>query len=947
MNALSSMNSKSAVNEYISWSQSADEGIKSAAYNALARSASPQAYDVLSVAAQKVSFGWDRTGASAALLNYAIAAGQNGDLKTTDKICKLIMDKAGNESNLQSRIAALDIYTKFHGKEAFPLILKAAASDNKEYRTAAMRMTLDLPGNDITESWIKFFPKAKNEAKAELISMLGERRDKSAAGLVTSALSNSDPVVRAEAASAIVKISGPESLQALTGYLKNGKTESDQQAAGSALMTVITADKISSLRPLLQDGSAGTQKTVIGLMGWSRNNQYFNDVLPFTGSKDETVKAAAFGALPGLAGPSDINTLLSLISSAVNQAYTTNVQNALINAALQIPDPEMRSDAIIKAMANGLKDKLIPVLAKTGGKEALKTVLNEFENGTPEMRDIVFKTLTSWKDYSASSALYEICASGNKTYEAPAFEGYIRQIRSTELPDDQKLLLFRKIMPYATSAERKNQLLNEIGKIKTYPALFFVAGYINDAETSAAASRAAMTIALPSEGSSKGMTGNIVKEILSSSIEGIRGGEADYDKENIRKYISSMPQEEGFVKMFNGKDLSGWHGLVDPKQKAKLKPSELPKAQSEADKKVPENWSVRDGLIWFTGNGNNLCSIKDYGDFEMLVDWKISKKGDSGIYLRGTPQVQIWDPYTTVSGASVGSGGLYNNKNNPSKPLVVADNPIGDWNTFRILMIGDKVTVWLNGMLVVDNVTLENYWFPGTPIFPKGSLELQAHGTDLAFRDIWVREIKDREYNLTEQEKADGYEALFNGRNLDNWVGNKESYIAQDGMIVVKPSKGSGGNLYTASEYSDFIVRFEFQLTPGANNGLGIRAPLSGDAAYVGMELQILDNEAPVYANLQPYQYHGSVYGVIPAKRGFLKPVGEWNYEEVEVRGTHVRVTLNGTVITDGDIAGPRDNGTMDHKDHPGLKNPTGHIGFLGHGSELKFRNLRIKDLSK
>ena len=166
-------------------------------------------------------------------------------------------------------------------------------------------------------------------------------------------------------------------------------------------------------------------------------------------------------------------------------------------------------------------------------------------------------------------------------------------------------------------------------------------------------------------------------------------------------------------------------------------------------------------------------------------------------------------------------------------------------------------------------------------------------------------------------------------------------------MIVVKPAEGSGGNLYTEKEYADFIFRFEFLLTPAANNGLGIRAPLKGDAAYVGMELQILDDTAPVYADLQPYQYHGSVYGVIPAKRGYLKPLGEWNYEEVEVRGTQIKITLNGTVIVDGDIAGPRDNGTMDHNDHPGLKNKTGHIGFLGHGSELKFRNLMIKDISK
>jgi hypothetical protein len=134
-------------------------------------------------------------------------------------------------------------------------------------------------------------------------------------------------------------------------------------------------------------------------------------------------------------------------------------------------------------------------------------------------------------------------------------------------------------------------------------------------------------------------------------------------------------------------------------------------------------------------------------------------------------------------------------------------------------------------------------------------------------------------------------------------------------------------------------------LTPGANNGLGIRTPMEGDAAYVGMELQILDNDAPIYENLEEYQFHGSVYGVIPAKRGALKPLGEWNYQEVIADGDNIKITLNGTTILEGNIREASKNGTLDGRDHPGLLNKTGHIGFLGHGSPVKFRNIRIKEL--
>jgi hypothetical protein len=232
------------------------------------------------------------------------------------------------------------------------------------------------------------------------------------------------------------------------------------------------------------------------------------------------------------------------------------------------------------------------------------------------------------------------------------------------------------------------------------------------------------------------------------------------------------------------------------------------------------------------------------------------------------------------------------------------------------------------------------------PIFPKDAIELQAHGTDLAFRDLYVREITDNRYMVPAEEQKEGFVPLFNGVNFEGWTGNTVDYEVKNGEIVLNVDNGpSHGNLFTQGEYRDFIYRFEFQLTPGANNGLGIHAPLQGDAAYVGMEIQILDDDAPIYSGIQPYQFHGSVYGIIPAKRGCLKPTGEWNYQEVIVKGTSIKVILNGVVIVDGDYAAASRNGTLDHKDHPGVKNSTGHIGFLGHGTVVKFRNIRIKEL--
>ncbi len=399
---------------------------------------------------------------------------------------------------------------------------------------------------------------------------------------------------------------------------------------------------------------------------------------------------------------------------------------------------------------------------------------------------------------------------------------------------------------------------------------------------------------------------------------------------------------KGFVALFNGRDLAGWKGLAgNPKSRREMSREELAEAQAKADEDMLAHWKVVDGALCFDGKGHSLCTVKDYGDFEMLVDWKIEAGGDSGIYLRGTPQVQIWDTADRKVGAQVGSGGLYNNKKGASKPLKLADKPVGQWNTFRIIMTGELVTVYLNDELVVDNVVMENYWERDKPIYPNGQIELQSHGSLLYFRNVFIREITNK---LTEQEKANGFKLLFNGKDLTGWQGNTKGYVVKDGTIVVEPKLGRG-DLYTAKEYGDFIMRFEFKLTPGANNGLGIRTPMNVNAAYQGMELQILDNTASKYKNLKPYQFHGSIYGVVPAKRGYLKPVGMWNFQEVIAKGKQITIKLNGTTIVDADIQKASTPETMDGRDHPGLKRDKGYIAFCGHGDKLAFRSLRLKTL--
>jgi hypothetical protein len=211
---------------------------------------------------------------------------------------------------------------------------------------------------------------------------------------------------------------------------------------------------------------------------------------------------------------------------------------------------------------------------------------------------------------------------------------------------------------------------------------------------------------------------------------------------------------EGFTALFNGKDLTNWKGLIPFNERAKLSAEELEKRQKAADEKFLPHWKVVDGILTYDGKGNSLQTAKDYGDFELWVDWKIQMNGDSGIYLRGQPQVQIWDsdnsPGARGEDKHSGSGGLWNNpvpKGADSKsvgkvPLKKADKPLGEWNTFRIIMKGDNATVYLNGELVVDNKPLANYWEKGKPLPATGPIELQHHGDKLWFKNIYIKELK-------------------------------------------------------------------------------------------------------------------------------------------------------------------------------------------------------------
>lgn len=944
--ALGDVRNLAAVNVLTGMFNSDDMKTQKLVLYALATIGDPSSGGLLAEKAGQAGYMLDETNATASFLLWMNRMNEAGNVKAVEKLSRDLLKKLDRQEQVHTKTAALKLLVEAEKEKASKELMKAAIDANPEFRAAALGFISGLNDPAIVPQVIKSLSKTAPAVKADLIAFLGENGNAGVYDVVAGEMNADDITVKVAALKASAKLNEEKALPVLLEKLKTAD-KPEGEAIMESLLTMKSAQVTEMVAQALSTMSSPLGKTIlIQILGERKASDYSRTVVSLVSDANDSVRAAAFTALPQVAAAGDKETLYTILQSTKNDQETALVQKAIINAVGA--DPQNTSVILgqIEKAAPGKKHLYFGILSSFGSAEALKAVVAGFHSGDKNGKKAAITALGEWRNGTAARELLQLAkmSTGSPDFNA-LLQAFFRQINMSELTGENKYLLLREAMPIAKTLQQKRNILTQVGKSKTLPALMYLGGFLDDQDLKGIAANGVLAIALDN----KGFHGAGIREILEKTFDALEGQESAYQKQSLRDHMASLPEGEGFVSLFNGKDLSGWKGLVgNPLTRATMDSKTLAREQAKADEEMRQSWQVEDGKLVFTGKGNNISTVKKYRDFEMYIDWKITEDGDAGIYLRGTPQVQIWDTSRVESGAQVGSGGLYNNKINESKPLKVADNPVGEWNTFRIIMKGEYVTVYLNGELVVDRIVMENYWDREQPVFPEDYVELQAHGTRVEYRDIYIREIPQiKPFELSEEEKAEGFQILFDGTNLEKWQGNKSDYIVEDGDLVVRPRKGSRGNLYTNDQYGNFIFRFEFQLTPGANNGLGIRAPLEGDAAYVGMELQILDNTAEIYSKLHEYQYHGSVYGIIPAKRGFLKPVGEWNYQEVIADGTRIKVILNGQVILDGDIAEATKNGPADKKKHPGLMRKTGHIGFLGHGSVVRFRNIRVKDLEK
>ncbi len=873
--------------------------------------------------------------------------------------------QSANADYRNQRIPTLASAFQAAPDKALKTLEKALKDNDKEYRNAALRFASDYANSEMYTKLVKRLPKMKPFVKTDILNWLGYEAlqspeknslikniqvslDVPGKQVLLEQLQSTDPEVKTAAAWALQRIGDTSVISNLAGLLRSDKAE--EVALGQQTLAAFGGNITDAVTRAIAQGSNAGKIAGLQLLAGRKANLGLGTVIQQTKSDNAEVRKAAYTALKSVVEAQNFTNMCGMLEEA-DAAYVPDMQQAVIATIATLPAAEQVQTVTQRMNQSAGKSYLYyTVLATTGDAKALETIKNNLNAANATVRDAAFDALLQWKDQRACEELLRICGTASGDQFQKALQRYVTLASDEALTGENRLILLREAMQVAKTDDQRNNILKQIEKTGTFQALMLAGKYLDNRALQQEAASAVMNIAI----GHPEYNGANVRSLLEKTAQVLNNSDADYQRQNIRKFLEDNPAETGFVSLFNGKDLTGWKGLVqDPIKRSKMTAAQLQREQQKADATMRQNWTVEDGCIAYIGSGyDNLCTEKQYGDFEMYIDWMLDPAGpeaDAGIYLRGAPQVQIWDTARVNVGAQVGSGGLYNNKVHQDKPLKVADNKLGQWNSFYIKMVGDRVTVRLNGELVVDNVIMENYWDRSQPIFPIEQLELQAHGSKCYFRDIYVKELKRQEpFKLSAQEQKEGFKVLFDGTNMYEWTGNLVDYTLKDGCIEVNPETSFGGNLYTVKEYGNFIFRFDFQLSPGGNNGVGIRTPMEGDAAYVGMEIQILDCEHEIYKDITPLQHHGSVYGIIPAMadhHSAFRPAGEWNSEEIMADGDHIRVTVNGQVILDGNIREATVNGTADHKEHPGLFNKTGHIGFLGHGSPLKFRNIRIKEL--
>ena len=907
----------------LTWLEGADAQTAEQIYNALAACGSQASVKPLAAAAAKTGCAWNDAGAA-----RLAAAGDARAVKAARGLlkCDLQYIRGGALAILVDALGA--------GK-AMPYVLKAVEEGPAEYRYAALQ-SLGKGDDKLFAQVAAGMPRYDAAAQAAVIGWLGECGAVSQADVITAAVASPDDRVAEAAIAASGRIGGEKALRALAGAL-----EGPHAGAAMKALLAFNGQINPEVERLLAKDDAGVLVPALKLAAARRMSAAADRVFALLGSSDAEVRAAAYGALPFVAQPQHMDRLSALLDAS-DEAHTAAIQSALIRTSGQLPADRRYSAVAGYMKASETPARYYPVLAQSGTQEAVASLLDGFRSGN---RDAAFAALLTVENPAMTDILYGIAAE-NPMLTDRALMRYADLASQAAVTPIRRYQLYRQALALRPSAAVQAKLLGYLSGVYALPALMLAAEYLDDAQTAAPAAAAVKTIVakcnpMPGgEAVCKALerAHEVYKELAKSDAD------AGYAVDELTGLLGKIPADGFAVLPADG--LAGWTAVaVNPAEAKRLPARQVAKLRKAAGEAVAANWGAADGLLEFAAETPaTIGTEKEYENFELWIEWR--SEGEAGMAVRSMPLIRL--------GGAAGTG-LADGK----AARTVADNAPGTWNTLYVKVVDDRITLVENGVKVAENAVMTNLCAPGEPVYAQGRIELAGQGALVAFRNLWINELPSTPvFSLPADEAAAGYEVLFDGRSLYKWTGNTTNYVPLDGTIDVTATYGGSGNLYTVGEYGDFILRFEFRfLTEGVNNGIGIRTPMGVDAAFHGMEIQILDHDAPIYKDISDYQQHGSVYGVIAADRVKFGELGEWNTEEIRAVGDRITVTVNGRVILDGNIReacrghnvsedGSKVNPyTVDHRNHPGLFNKSGHIGLLGHGAGIQFRNLRVLDL--
>ena len=780
--ALGALRDKPSAKTILPHAAAEDRDLRCTARWALANIGDGSATDALAKAADSDGV-YERAEGTRSLLLLARRLAEGGDKDAGAKIARdLLKTRTGPES-ANVRSASLKLLADVLGEGAMADLAAAVEDKNVSLREAALDIIQKMPGQTVTDKWVARANAGPAEVKAAIIAMIGRRGDKAALPVVAAAVQDKDADIRNAGMVALARLSPKQAVGTLIAMMTTDQP-AEIDAIKGILVSLADEDFTKTAAAAMPNSSGAGRAALLELLASRGATDQAGVVFDATSDADARVRLSAFRAMSAVAGPADVPRIIQLLLVNKVPAERAEALNAITAVCRK---SEQGTQAVLEALPKvelQTRAALLQVLARIGGNSALAAVVAEVNGADDVLRDAAIRALADWQDASAAPELLRLARQAAKeAHKTIALRGYVRVVGlPSSRTEAQTLAMYKEALAVAERPADKKLVLGGLGDLRGEEALKVVGVHLDDPNVVEEAAAAAVKIACPDERGGKGLTSPEARQVMEKVIqvsknaalvgkarkqlgapaakpergaEGAQGATGSAPRPapstkadpgaSTRPATSApatrplpplpQPDKDGFILLFNGKDLTGWKGLVgSPKTRAAMTPEQLASAQAKADEQMRLHWKVEDGVLAFDGKGKALCTAKDYGDFEMYVDWKIEPRGDSGIYLRGSPQVQIWQ-------SPVGSGGLYNNKVNPGKPLVVADNPPGQWNRFRIKMVGERVWVWLNGELVVDNTVMENYWERDKPIYPTGQIELQDHSAPLWFRNIYIREI--------------------------------------------------------------------------------------------------------------------------------------------------------------------------------------------------------------